>query len=178
MKSVSDEAFFNAYGAIGTPEKLLTEEQKNNRSIIYKVINKYRRYFEFDELVSFGLVGMWRALASHIDGKGNKFTTSLWRFVDWECKRQYRNKTKRKKVIHTVSIDNLEVEDKIIDGDLFYLHEKLSELPDLDKQILTEYYLEGYTMQEIGDKNGYSKEAARQKIKKALVKLNEKCGVK
>jgi len=175
MQVVTNEDFIKAYGDINTPTKLLTPEQKDNRNIIYSVINKYRKHFEKDELLSISLNAVWKALASHVDGKGNKFTTSLWRFVDWECKRQYRNKKKKKNVIHTVNIENIEIEEKPRALHKSHIEEKLEELSEFDRKILTEYYIEGYTMEEIGKRNGYSKEAARQKIKKALTRLEQRC---
>lgn len=172
---VSNEEFLKAYGDINASTKELTQEQKDNRNIIYRVTNKYRKYFDKEELLTFGLNAMWRTLQSHIEGKGNKFTTSLWTFTQWECNRQYKNKIKKKNTIVTVPIKNLDMEAAAPNPDAEFLREKLAKLPELDIAVLTEYYLQGYTMQEIGDKHGYSKEAARQKIKKALAKLNKIC---
>lgn len=145
----------------------------DNASVIRAVCLQFAKTLSIEELRSCGLNALWRALSYHQDGKGNKFTTSLFRFVRWECSREIRRLNNYRK--HVVAMpDNCDVSDET-DTDIVNLRESIRLLPEQHKDILHQYYFDNRTMEEIGVRNGYSKESARQKINKALAELRELC---
>lgn len=176
-RDVSDEEFYKAYG--NRNSKNLTPEQSINRSILGKASSMYIKSLNRDELLSCELEAMWKTLQYHEEGKGNKFTTSLWTFTVWACNNLLREKKKkRNRVLVTTSIpiENIDipVEYDTIDSD--YITECFKKLNNKELElVLRQYYLESHTMEEIGKLNGYSKETARKKISKGLAKMRKIC---
>ena len=84
-KDISDIEFQQAFG------------DKNNVNIIKKVTLRYSKVIQEDDLISCGIHALWRALRSHDAKYGQKFTTSLYRFCEWECKRELRKKNNKNK---------------------------------------------------------------------------------
>lgn len=147
-------------------------QNEDNQGIIRTVANKYRSILRPEELDRCGLHGLWRALQYHQDGRGQKFTTSLYRFVDWECKKELNKSNKQKK---TLSLDNIKI-DPPYSGrseDNEHLHECLRLLPKSESELVDMYYFRDMTLEEIGRYNKYTKEAARQKLGKAIQKLGK-----
>jgi RNA polymerase sigma factor (sigma-70 family) len=144
----------------------------NNIKIIQKVTSRYTNLIPQDDLKSCALHALWRALTYHDPNRGQKFTTSLWRFTEWECRRELVRQKKKKNTISFSSIE-FDVAADGVNEDVVHIRECLTLLPKTDREVLTQYYIDKYTMEEIGKRNGYSKEAARQKINKAVAKLCE-----
>lgn len=152
----------------------------NNTNIIRSVCNGYRNILSEDELHSCGLNALWRTLQYHRPEYNQKFTTSLYRFIDWECKREVRRvKNSRKYVVASLSeqgYDQLSTGDLCEKPEVLHLRECISLLPEeWQRTVIRQYYLDNRTMEEIGVINGYSKEAARQKINKAMASLKDIC---
>lgn len=143
----------------------------DNVRVMRTVTNKYSKILSVDDLKSCALQGLWRCLAYHDDTK-QKFTTSLWRFTNWECRRELAKMRYKKNSMYTQSLSNMDVEYKPNPA-IQDMMECMELLPDTDKNIIQQYYFERRTMEEIGQINRYSKEAARTKIKKAVKKLRE-----
>lgn len=165
-----------AYGDPNTPVEKLTDEQKDNRNIIRTVTNKYAQLLTVDEINDCALEAIWRCLGYHRDDKGQKFTTSLWKFTDWECKRQLRKKRKSVNTPNTLSImdfDHFDLPAPEVSDDIAFIRECVDLLPEPHRQFIKEYYFQNLTMEQIGQKYNFSKEAARQKINKALKRLHE-----
>ena len=93
-KKISDEEFKAAY------------TNTDNKNIIKKVISKYDKIISPDNLESCGDNALWRTLQSHDESYEQKFTTSLYRFCEWECKRELR-RNNRKNTINAVGIHNI-----------------------------------------------------------------------
>lgn len=151
-----------------------------NKKTIKRVLSKYYSLIPPEELQACGLDALWRCLGYHQEGRGNKFTSSLWRFTVWECRRALKRiNTQRNK--HTVNISAIETQNTFdipaaeINPNVEYLRECMDKLRPDDRTLIKEYYLDKYTMEEIGNLHGYSKEAARQKINKALTELKKIC---
>jgi DNA-directed RNA polymerase specialized sigma subunit len=53
------------------------------------------------------------------------------------------------------------------EADDFNMHDYLDKLPERYSSILYEYFIEGCTLKDIGDKRGYTKQYAYQEIRKA-----------
>jgi RNA polymerase sigma factor (sigma-70 family) len=154
---------------------------KNNSRILKKVSSKYINVIPQQELYSCALHSLWRCLSYHKDSFGQKFTTSLWRFMEWECNRELKRLQNEKN--KSVNISTLETKEKfdspakLPNDETENLYECIDMLPDGYRTLIVEYYIERHTMEEIGKMHGYSKEAARQKINKALIELRKICGV-
>lgn len=145
---------------------------EDNQNIIKTVTNKYRAIISIDDLQRCGLHGLWRALQYHQDGRGQKFTTSLYRFVDWECKKELNRITKQRK---NVSLETIKIDVPYWGPteDTEHLRECLKLLPKPESQLVDMYYFRDMTLEEIGRNNRYTKEAARQKLNKAVQKLTK-----
>jgi len=135
------------------------------------------------DLDTCGLFGLWRALQYHQDGRGQKFTTSLYRFVDWECKKELKKKQVKAggRKVRSLDADDgkktfkIDVEDKSIAPaeEAKHLRECLRLLPKSESQLVDMYYFREMTLEQIGRQYGYTKEAARQKLNKAVEKLRK-----
>ena len=156
MKHVTDEEFETAYN------------NQDNKNIIKAVTKKYSGRLSEDIQTSCGLHGLWRCIQSHDDSYGRKFTTSLFIHVDWECKRELTSLNKKK----TGCLGDLD-EDVACPTSSVPRSEILDSLPEKQKEIMYQRFYENRTLEEIGKKQGYSKEAARQNINKIIAKLRE-----
>lgn len=152
---------------------------KDNEKIIKAVLSRYYTVIPADKLKTCGYDALWRCLGYHEPNRGNKFTTSLWRFTIWECRRTLKH-IRKEQSLHTINISAIETKEKfdipmpVETDDIIHLRECINLLKHDDKQIIYEYYFERRTMEEIGKLHGYSKEAARQKINKAEIELRKR----
>ena len=156
MKDVSNEEFEKAY------------KDPNNKNIIKTVTKKYSGQLSQDCQKSCGMHGLWRCIQNHDDKYGRKFTTSLFIHVDWECKREI-GQIKRKQMPCLGECDS-EIESMNREE---MSSEILEPLTEKQREIMYQRFYENRTLEEIGKKQGYSKEAARQNINKILSKLRE-----
>jgi RNA polymerase sigma factor (sigma-70 family) len=167
-KEVTDEEFRQALA------------NKDNEKVIKSVLSRYYSIIPAEDLEACGLEALWRCLGYHKEGKGNKFTTSLWTFTNWECKRLLK-KIRRQASTHTVNISTIETKEKfevpvpLDNPDVVHLRECITMLKPGDRELIQQYYFDRHTMEEIGNLHGYSKEAARQKINGALQELRKCC---
>lgn len=162
---------------IKTPRREVPNEElrialqnEDNQAMIKTVTHKYRSSISQEDLHRCGLHGLWRALQYHQDGRGQKFTTSLFRFVDWECKKELKKANSQKKALSLEAI-NVEVPYFEKDDDPEHLRECLKLLPKKESQLVDMYYFRNMTLEQIGRANQYTKEAARQKLGKAIQNL-------
>lgn len=138
----------------------------DNKNIINSVLSKYRGRLDEDTLKMCGLNALWRCLQFHDTNYKTKFTSSLWRFTNWECRKELQTLA-RSKYRPTDLFDVPENEEDCLDvfNDIgTILNEEYSKIVKLR-------FIEGLTLQEIGTHFGYSKEAARQKLKFALSQI-------
>jgi RNA polymerase sigma factor (sigma-70 family) len=152
---------------------------EDNNKIIKKVLSTFSHVIPPEDLEICGQEALWRCLGYHEQGKGNKLTTSLWRFTQWECLRTLK-KIRRENNKRMINISTIETKEKFEipinnNEEAKHLHECISLLSPLDRELIQEYYFDRRTMHEIGKLHGYSKEAARQKINKAVNRLRQYC---
>lgn len=145
----------------------------NNRNIIKKVTSKYRNYLQDDDLVSCGLQALWRTLQCHDDSYGQKFTTSLYRFCEWECQREIRNHRRKVKGVK-VSISVIPQED--LEHIYFQVAPKsfdeiIEILEGKEKEIIFNFFKEGKNFTEISRELGISKSIVKRKLNKLIKKL-------
>lgn len=160
-RQVSDHEFSEAYAS------------PDNTRIINKATSKFRSILDEDERSSCGTQGLWEALQNHEDGKGNKFTSTLYQYVYWRCSTKAKNilKNKGKEVLFTdygASPEKTFEEQSEI-AEIYEVMDK--RLSPQDNQILKDYFINKLTIQEIADKNGCSKCTISGKCKRSLEKL-------
>lgn len=157
---------------------------KDNRKIIQKVTGKFVRQIDSHELEDCGTDALLKCLRYH-DYEKQKFTSSLYKFVLWECLRKLEE---NKRCIKTVSISNLRNRNSEETGYIDYniaqeesnyteqasILKCLDELQSNERSLLVDYYYEKQSLQKIGEVRGYSKETARKKILKAVETLKQK----
>ena len=56
-----------------------------------------------------------------------------------------------------------------------FLYEKLSELPEEDQKLYRQYFVEGYSQDEIGEMKGVSQNTISKKIRRIVRQLTEMC---
>lgn len=184
---VSNDEFVRAWK--GTDE-VSRKEAADNRNVLKKVVGGYRGLSK-DERYACAITALWNCLEGHIPGRGNKFTTSLWRFAHWECRNELRRKrahTESRLTLSELPLIQRHVSDESIEGpdpireeengQLQLLMESIEALPESwHRTVLHQYYFEDLTHEEIGYRNGgYSKEKARLRVEEALQQLRFQCG--
>ena len=153
---VTDEEFEIAY------------ENQDNKNIIKAVTKKYANKLSKDSQKTCGMYGLWRCIQNHDDKYGRKFTTSLFIHVDWECKRELASMNKKN--MSLLGEQDNDIPSPASSGDF---SDMLEVLTDNQKDIIRQRFYENRTLEEIGNNQGYSKEAARQNINKIILKLRE-----
>ena len=54
---------------------------KENKNLICSIINKYSKYYEFDDLYQVSIIGMMKAYQNFNGDKGVKFTTYAYKYI-------------------------------------------------------------------------------------------------
>jgi RNA polymerase sigma factor (sigma-70 family) len=143
----------------------------NNTKIMNKVSGKYINSIGYDELESEKLIVLWECLETYDPDRKKKFTSFLYQKLDWRYKKILREKRRRKFLFY----DNFDTikdnSQKNVERGIHVYTEGLSS--QLTKVII-QYYLYNMTIEEIGDKNHYSRETARRLIKKAIGRIRSK----
>lgn len=62
-------------------DQILIDVIKNNKNLICSIINKYTRYYEFDDLYQVSIIGIMKALENFKEEKGVKFTTYAYKYI-------------------------------------------------------------------------------------------------
>jgi len=130
----------------------------DNIKVMNKVCTKYFAALSADDLYSLKLTTLWKCLNKYDPSKKTKFTTFLYQQLDYAI----RNTLKKKKREFNCrqlekSIDAVDNIDHVLDG-----------LSDEYTVLIKQKYVYGMTMEEMGRQNGYSRETARRRFKKAL----------
>jgi len=154
-KLVNNQIYNNAY------------ENLDNQRIISSVLSKYRGRLDEETLKGCGLNALWRCLENHNEALGTKFTSSLWRFVHWECRKELQTLARSKyKPTELVEI--------AVDEECENVFDDLDNILDPEySKIVKLRFIHGMTLKEIGKEFGYTKEAARQKLKYALNRIKD-----
>ena len=137
------------------------EEANDNmdyRRIMDKVGSRYSKIIDPDELESLKLITLWECTQNYDPSRNMKFTSYLYQQLGFKIKNTIKKLSREftNSSIESYSIPK-ERFDILIDG-----------LNPEAKSILRQKFLNNMTMEEIGVANGYSRETARRKVKKAL----------
>lgn len=164
LKKVTNEEYTQAY------------KNLDNRRIMSFLSNRFRGSLDKDVLKSCVLYGLWRCLQYHDNNQKRKFTTSLYKFVQWECQRELARKQSKK-----IDIPTEIISDNIPDKEDYKLPTLLKDCLDYineqDRQVLIDRYINNMTYEEIGKRYGCTKQSAKFMVTKILNSLQEKLGV-
>ena len=143
----------------------------DNQKIIHAACTNYMASLSSDELKQCGLDALWRALQSHNPSFKRKFTTSLFKFVKWECnnaaRAKYGDRIQAGPLRGDIPADDSAVQNAIL------VEELLEYLDEMPRQILRDRYISNHTLQEIADMYGYTAPGIQYIINKALKELRE-----
>lgn len=149
------------------------QEAINNdyyKKILYKVCNKnLKNVCTKDEIQSIAMDTLWNCIKKYKTNSKTKFSSYLYRSIENNSRRILSKKIKqhREKQI----LENVHTELSYDMSSYFEAKEILDSLKEIDEishELLIQKFYYGMTHKEIGDLHGYTKEAARKKIKKAL----------
>ncbi len=139
----------------------------DNNKIMNSVIRRFNNQISGRVLEQCKMLGLWKALKSHDFSQKRKFTTSLYKFVLWECLKEIRSKTllKTKKdkldeYIHLNSFDNPPQINLPLN-----IMEKLS---SYDRELLYDRFYLSLTYKEMGEQRGTSKQVVNHRLRKVL----------
>ena len=124
-----------------------------------------------DEIKSFIDYTIWQCVLKYKPEKGKaKFSSYLYKSAINNSARLY--KKKKKNLATTYLHENIAIKRDFEKNqamvEAFEILESIGEINEEYKKILEQKYILGMTNKEIGIANGYGKECARKKIKKAL----------
>jgi len=156
-------------------EKLLKDS--NIVNIMNAVANRYNRSIDRDEIESIKMITLWKCRDRYDPTRGVKFTSFLYQQLSFA----FKNELKKKRDMVYLdgsqldffgyaggrSTKNLKLKSPFID------HRKeftdiLTGLPEDVSSILKQRYIGNMTMVEIATANGYSRETARRRLKRAV----------
>ena len=131
----------------------------NILNIIKTVSGKFTYSIDQDDISSISMDTLWRCIQKYDSTRGAKFTSYLYQQLSYA----FKNELKKKKRSFACACDKeYDVKNKTIAWEI------LNDLPDEPRKILEQKFYGEMTMAEIGSKNGYSRETARRRLKKAL----------
>ena len=145
-------------------DKLLKDP--NIVNIMNAVSNRYNRSIDRDEIDSIKMITLWKCIDKYDASRGAKFTSYLYQQLSFA----YKNELKKKKQM--LYLDSLQLD--FIKSDSVYrdssgeFMDVLSGLPKDVSDILKQRYIGNMTMVEIARANGYSRETARRRLKRAV----------
>jgi RNA polymerase sigma factor (sigma-70 family) len=129
-----------------------------------------------DEIKSIMMNTLWDCLGKYNSAKNVKFSSYLYRSIQNNSRRVYKKKAKEFKNVQI--IDNfhsvLSYDNKAKEEVRDILNDLQSKNAELHQVIIQKFYYR-MTNKEIGEANGYGKEAARKKLKKAIELCRELC---
>ena len=150
-------------------EKLLKDSDIVN--IMNAVANRYSRSIDRDEIESIKMITLWKCKNKYDPTRGAKFTSYLYQQLNFA----FKNELKKKKQM--LYLDNFQLDfikcdregNRSNHGDAGReFTDVLTGLPDEVSSILKQRFLGNMTMVEIAKANGYSRETARRRLKKAV----------
>ena len=136
-----------------------------------KVSSKYINSIGYDELESEKLIVLWECLETYDPDRKKKFTSFLYQKLDWRYKKILREKRRQKFLFYDNFDGKIKDNDQNIENKIKIYTDGL---PSHLIKVIIQYYLYNMTIEEIGNKNHYSRETARRLIKKAIGKIRSK----
>lgn len=144
--------------------------------IIKAVTNGFSKQLDLDAREACGLMGLWKALKKFDPSYGQKFTSSLHRYVKWACLNELKRAKREASQTVRLHEGNAPLSPPL-DTDKIDFSDKVAELPKKWRKLIEWRYHDRRTIQEISKKIRLSRECTRLKIKTAVRKLMKLCGV-
>lgn len=141
----------------------------DNKYLMQSVCACYAKILSPDTLMLCKDMALWRCLRSHKNNMGQVFTSSLFRFVHWECLREI-GYLKGKITTQQLTEEDRYEEDtckKLI------IDECLGRLPMLEKKVVILRYIEDRTLADIGQQIGYSKQGVQNILTRAISSMQK-----
>ena len=137
-------------------------EDTSVRSIMHTVEGRYKNSIDPDDLSSVSYETLWRCIEKFDETRNAKFTSYLYQQLHYAFKNQLKKDSKNK----SFCTDNIEKafsdEAKVEAMDI------IRSMPEDLGTVLRQRFIDNMTIQEIGNTNGYSRETARRRVKKAF----------
>ena len=145
-------------------DKLLKDP--NIVNIMNAVSSRYTRSIDRDEIESIKMITLWKCIDKYDASRGAKFTSYLYQQLSFAFKNELK---KRKQMIYldSVKLDFIKSDSVYRDSSREFIDTLLG-LPEDVSSILKQRYLGNMTMVEIAKANGYSRETARRRLKRAI----------
>lgn len=145
---------------------------KDNQGIIRKVCSHYAGILSPEALKACSDMAVWRCLQSHTNGR-QKFTTSLYYFIGWECKREVQA-TKTKYQFMTNVDEPSSYSDPL---DKLVVEECLEALTPQEREIVLARYVDNRTLDDIGNEFGYSRQGIKNILTRAMTTMRKVVGI-
>jgi RNA polymerase sigma factor (sigma-70 family) len=143
----------------------------NNTKIMNKVSSKYINAIGYDDLESEKLIVLWECLETYDPDRKKKFTSFLYQKLDWRYKKILREQRRQKCLFYDNFDAKIKDNAQNVENSIGVYTDGL---PSHLTKVVIQYYLHNMTIEEIGNKNHYSRETARRLIKKAIGKIRSK----
>jgi len=131
------------------------------------VESRYKNTIDSDDLSSISYETLWNCINKFDINRGAKFTSYLYQQLNYAFKNQLKRDNKNR----SHATDNIE---KSFSEDVrLEVMDIINSMPDDLGKVLQQRFIDNMTIQEIGKHNGYSRETARRRIKKAFRKCRE-----
>ena len=137
------------------------------KAIIRTVEGRFSNAIDPDDLSSVSHETLWRCINKFDSSRGSKFTSYLYQQLNYAFKNQLKYDSKNK----SYATDN--IERSTSDEIRLEVMDLISSMPEDLGTVLRQRFIDNMTIQEIGNTNGYSRETARRRIKKAFRKCKE-----
>ena len=142
-------------------------KNSNITNIMNAVANKYAKSIDLDEIESIKMNTLWKCRQNFDPDRRVKFTSYLYQQLTFALK----NELKKKKPVwpcDNLQLDLMSQSRRANHSESEELIDILSGLPEDVKRILKQRFIGNMTMVEIAKANGYSRETARRRLKRAI----------
>ena len=140
------------------------------QNIMNKVANRYKNAIDFDDIESIKMQTLWKCIDKYDPTRGTKFTSYLYQQITFA----FKNKLKKKRIeFNNESLEKVDTRNK----SRMEVFDILTGLDPELRDVLDKRFYHNMTMVEIGKSNGYSRETARRRLKKAIKMCQKNCVV-
>lgn len=136
--------------------------------LMNSVCSKYQKNIDVDQMESIKLNTLWECIKKYDENRGAKFTSFLYQQLTFALKNEVKSKRIKEYSTNNIEHNTAEKQQQISLNELF------DGLPIDTANILAQKFVDNMTMVEIGEKNGYSRETARRKLKNAIKIFKQK----
>jgi len=156
------------------PKKQVTNTEfdaarRQHLTLITNVARQYSNILSPDALAAAGDMALWRCLQSYNPMYGQKVSSSLYRFIHWECLRAIQEH--KGDNIHQLSGD-VEGDEESVSIQMI-LDDYLSLLTQRERRIVEAKFLENRTLAEIASQEGYSKQGIKDIVDRSIGVMSE-----